>query len=73
MKSDSADFVKNRMAMQQEHMKTIWEKFDGSVRAVVPLFEAEIRGTPMLKRLGEAMFADSSAALLQSSRVVAAP
>jgi arsenite-transporting ATPase len=56
VKSDSADFVKNRMAMQQEHMRTIWEKFDGSVRAVVPLFETEIRGTPMLKRLGEAMF-----------------
>jgi len=56
VKSDSADFVKNRMAMQQEHMQTIWEKFDGSVRAVVPLFETEIRGTPMLKRLGEAMF-----------------
>jgi arsenite-transporting ATPase len=56
VKSDSADFVKNRMAMQQEHMGTIWEKFDGSVRAVVPLFETEIRGTPMLKRLGEAMF-----------------
>ena len=73
VKSDSADFVKNRMAMQQEHMKTVWEKFDGSVRAVVPLFETEIRGTPMLKRLGEAMFADSSAALLQSSRALAAP
>jgi arsenite-transporting ATPase len=66
VKTDSADFVKNRMAMQQEHMGTIWEKFDGSVRAVVPLFETEIRGTPMLKRLGEAMFADSSAALLKN-------
>jgi arsenite-transporting ATPase len=52
----AAEFVKNRVAMQQEHMKTIWEKFDGAVRAVVPLFETEIRGVPMLQRLGAAMF-----------------
>ena len=55
--ADAADFVKNRVAMQDEHMKTVWEKFDGSVRAVVPLYETEIRGVPMLKRLGDAMFA----------------
>jgi len=55
--ADAADFVKNRMAMQQDHMKTVWEKFDGSVRAIVPLFEAEIRGLPMLERLGDAVFA----------------
>ncbi len=55
--ADAADFVKNRVAMQQEHMRTVWQKFDGSVRSVVPLFETEIRGVPMLKRLGEAVFA----------------
>jgi len=55
--ADAADFVKNRVAMQDEHMKTVWEKFDGSVRAIVPLYETEIRGVPMLKRLGDAMFA----------------
>ena len=53
---DSADFVKNRVAMQDEHMRTIWQKFDGSVRAVVPLFEGEIRGLPMLQRLADSMF-----------------
>jgi arsenite-transporting ATPase len=52
----AADFVKNRIAMQQEHMKTIWEKFDGAVRAIVPLFETEVRGVPMLQQLGAAMF-----------------
>ena len=55
--ADAADFVKNRVAMQDEHMKTVWQKFDGSVRAIVPLYETEIRGVPMLKRLGDAMFA----------------
>ncbi len=59
---DAADFVKNRVAMQDEHMKTIWEKFDGSVRAIVPLYETEIRGVDMLQRLGNAMFAESTVA-----------
>src|SRR5512140_538163 len=54
--ADAADFVKNRVAMQAEHMGTIWQKFDGSVRAVVPLFETEIRGVESLKRLGAAVF-----------------
>lgn len=54
---NTAAFVKNRIAMQDEHMKTVWEKFDGNVRAIVPLYDNEIRGVPMLKRLGEAMFA----------------
>jgi len=55
--ADAADFVKNRVAMQKEHMQTVWQKFDGSVRAIVPLFETEIRGVPMLNRLRDAMFA----------------
>jgi arsenite-transporting ATPase len=54
--ADAAEFVKNRVAMQAEHMETIWQKFDGSVRAVVPLFETEIRGVESLKRLGAAVF-----------------
>ncbi len=53
---DAAAFVKNRVAMQQEHMGTIWQKFDGNVRAIVPLFDNEIRGLPMLERLRDAMF-----------------
>ncbi len=52
----AADFVKNRVAMQDEHMRTIWQKFDGNVRAVVPLFDTEIRGVDMLGKLGDAMF-----------------
>jgi arsenite/tail-anchored protein-transporting ATPase len=54
---DSAAFIKNRLAMQQEHMQTIWREFDDSVRAIVPLFETEVRGVPMLQRLCDAMFA----------------
>ena len=34
---DVPEFVRNRVQMQEEYMKSIWEKFDGSVRALVPL------------------------------------
>jgi arsenite-transporting ATPase len=53
---DSAAFVKNRVAMQEDHMQTVWQKFDGNVRAIVPLFETEIRGVDMLRRLSDAIF-----------------
>jgi len=59
---DTAAFVRNRIAMQDEHMDTIWEKFDGQVRAIVPLFETEVRGVPMLQRTAEALFGPAVAA-----------
>lgn len=55
--TDSAEFVRNRLAMQDEHMETVRKKFDGQVRSVVPLFETEVRGVDMLRRLASAMFA----------------
>jgi arsenite/tail-anchored protein-transporting ATPase len=45
---DMPEFVPNRVQMQEEYMKTIWEKFDGLVRALVPLFDQEVRGCAML-------------------------
>src|SRR5829696_1030160 len=59
---DTASFVRNRIAMQDEHMATIWEKFDGQVRAIVPLFETEVRSLPMLQRTAEALFGPTVAA-----------
>ncbi len=56
VQADAAEFVRNRVAMQQEHMETIWQKFDGSVRAIVPLLETEIRGVPMLERTAGLLF-----------------
>ncbi len=55
--ADVPEFVRNRLAMQDDHLRTIREKFDGSVRAVVPLFDQEIRGLAMLDRAGHALFA----------------
>jgi arsenite-transporting ATPase len=56
VQADSPDFVQNRVAMQTRYMDDIWQKFDGLVRATVPLYETEIRGTASLKRMGEALF-----------------
>ena len=53
---DAPDFVKNRVAMQAEHMETVWKEFDGQVRALLPLYETEVRGVPMLKRMADHLF-----------------
>ncbi len=40
----------------------------GSVRAIVPLYDTEIRGVPILKKLGDAMFAEPVEAALPGAR-----
>jgi arsenite-transporting ATPase len=57
VKPDSPEFVRNRVAMQDRYMDDVWSKFDGMVRATVPLYETEVRGTAALARMGEALFA----------------
>jgi arsenite/tail-anchored protein-transporting ATPase len=52
----SAEFVHNRVKMQDEHMAEIWKIFGDRVRGVVPLFETEIKGTHMLNRLMAHLF-----------------
>jgi anion-transporting ArsA/GET3 family ATPase len=49
-------FIANRRAMHAEHLETIWRLFDGQVRALVPLFETEVRGNNALNRLAAALF-----------------
>ncbi|HOV85034.1 MAG TPA: ArsA family ATPase [Syntrophobacteraceae bacterium] len=55
---DAADFVLNRIRMQEEHLARIAETFGDQVRAVTPLFETEIKGTPMLQRLVDSVFGE---------------
>ncbi len=52
----SAEFVRNRLAMQQRYMTEIEQLFDGLVRAIVPLYETEVRGVPMIKRVAGILF-----------------
>ena len=54
---DAPEFVRNRVAMQAQYMDEIWQTFDGGVRAIVPLFETEVRGIEMLDRTARYAFA----------------
>jgi arsenite-transporting ATPase len=56
VEATSPEFVKNRLAMQDRYMDDIWEKFDGLVRACVPLYETEVRGVTAMGRMGQALF-----------------
>jgi arsenite-transporting ATPase len=53
---DAPDFVKNRLKMQMGYMEKIRQTFNGDVRAIVPLFETEVRGVTMLGRTAEHLF-----------------
>lgn len=52
----SPEFVRNRVAMQDRYMEDIWEKFDGMVRASLPLYENEVRGVESLSRMAQHLF-----------------
>jgi arsenite/tail-anchored protein-transporting ATPase len=56
VKPDTPDFVKNRVLMQDEYMQEIEKLFGGMVRSVLPLFETEVRGVPMLDRTASLLF-----------------
>ena len=53
---NSPDFVKNRVAMQDRYMNEVWEKFDGMVRANLPLYEKEVRGLETLSTMADNLF-----------------
>src|SRR5713226_6455266 len=53
---ETSDFVRNRMAMQQGYMQEIYQTFEGLVRAIIPLYDTEVRGVPALEHLSKALF-----------------
>ena len=55
--TDTVEFVHNRIQMQEEHMEEIWKIFGDKVRAIVPLFETEVKGAKMLNRTIQYLFA----------------
>jgi hypothetical protein len=42
--------------MQDRYMVEIWEKFEGMVRARLPLYETEVRGVQSLSRMADSLF-----------------
>src|SRR5512146_1722296 len=61
VKPDSPEFVKNRVAMQDNYMAEIWRDFD-NVRAILPLFDNEVRGVEALKMVADFAFPQPVAA-----------
>jgi anion-transporting ArsA/GET3 family ATPase len=53
---DAAEFVLNRVRMQEEHRGEIWNIFQDRVRAIIPLFETQVKGAKRLSRLMEHLF-----------------
>jgi arsenite-transporting ATPase len=56
VKAESPEFVRNRVKMQDEHMDEIWQAFGDGVRSIVPLFDTEIQGPEMLRKLADKLF-----------------
>jgi arsenite-transporting ATPase len=50
------DFVRNRIEMQSGYLDEIGRTFDGQVRAVLPLFDSDVRGVAMLDEAAGALF-----------------
>jgi arsenite/tail-anchored protein-transporting ATPase len=50
------DFVRNRIEMQSGYLDEIGERFPGQVRAIVPLYDTDIRGSAALQKAGAALF-----------------
>jgi arsenite-transporting ATPase len=56
VKPESPEFVRNRVKMQDGHMEEIWQTFGDRVRSIVPLFDTEIQGPVMLRKLADRLF-----------------
>jgi arsenite-transporting ATPase len=54
-------YLRNRIAMQETHLKRIREQFGDQVLAHIPEFERDITGLPMIEKMSEAMFGPTSA------------
>ena len=50
------DFVRNRIAMQDGYLDEISTEFEGQVRAVLPLYDSEIRGIESLKQAATTLY-----------------
>jgi arsenite-transporting ATPase len=53
----ASEFVRNRVAMQAGYLREIRDAFDGQVRAVLPLYDSDLRGVASLERAADRLFA----------------
>ena len=52
---DTADFILNRIKMQDRYREEVQQSFK-DVRGEIPLFEKEVRGLDMVSKLSDAIF-----------------
>jgi arsenite/tail-anchored protein-transporting ATPase len=50
------DFVRNRIDMQAGYLDEIKQVFDGQVRAILPLYDSDLRGVAALDKASAALF-----------------
>jgi arsenite-transporting ATPase len=62
------DYLRNRLEMQERHLKKIDELFSDQVLAQIPEFERDITGLPMIERMAEAMFGTNTDPIPHSSQ-----
>lgn len=52
---DTAEFIRNRVSMQDRYREEVYQAFE-KVRGEIPLFEKEVRGLDMVRKLKESLF-----------------
>ena len=55
---DSAQFILNRVKMQEKYREEVYQSFE-NVCGEIPLFENEVRGVDMVKKVTQALFSHS--------------
>ena len=53
-------FLKNKISMQQKHMKTIQTEFGPLIRGVVPMFDREPKGLKMIPEVAKTLFKEEA-------------
>ncbi len=51
-----SSFLKNKIGMQQKHLKTIYERFGNRVLAVIPMYDKEPKGIELLSKVADDLF-----------------
>jgi arsenite-transporting ATPase len=52
------EFLKNKIASQQQCLRQISEEFSGLIRGVVPMFDSEPKGLEMISKVAGALFGE---------------
>ena len=63
------DYLRNRLEMQERHLKQIEELFKDQVLAYIPEFERDVTGLPMIEKMAQAMFGSTDEPIKHPSKL----